>query len=58
MTLQEAIKEARDRSTFHSSNIYVVNDCGEYDTATTYDLDTFFLGCEITHTFLGGEWLD
>jgi hypothetical protein len=46
MTYTEAIQKAKRVAKAKAEWRYVVREGSEYDTASEYDLETFFLGCE------------
>lgn len=46
MTFHQAMAQARRRSRRTQQIVYVVFEAGEYDSASDYDLDTYYLGAD------------
>lgn len=53
MTRDRAIQQAIRRSLRTGEAVYVVRESGEWDSATAYDLDTFYGG---NHEVEGPYW--
>lgn len=54
-SIEAALESARKRSIRLKTDIYVVKEGDEYDTATDDDLDNYYLGCRIVGHFYCGE---
>jgi len=57
MTMQQAIKQAQVRALVRGEIVYVVRDGHEYDTATDYDMDTFWAGVQPEYAVEPEGWV-
>ncbi|MDX9788999.1 MAG: hypothetical protein RBT11_19650 [Desulfobacterales bacterium] len=48
----DAIDKADMAAKKSGKEFFVVHDCGDYDVASEYDLDTFFIGAEVVYSTL------
>ncbi len=55
MIKQEAYSEAKKRSKSLSKPYFVVCESGEWDVASSFDLDTFYLGTDPEASFVDGK---
>ena len=56
LSYDQACRRARARSrSGEGADVYVVSEAGDFDVATEFDLETYYLGAPVVAHFFNGE---